>query len=105
MLVELFAQLRLDVEQDAVRKDEDIGVGQDASLRGEKESVAALAGLELLYMVGGHGVQQAHAIFAGEKYLSPRGEIQVSCCFTKSSVTGSHIVSVTDNPACDFFTK
>jgi hypothetical protein len=43
MLVELLAQLRLDVEQDAVRQDENIGVGEDASLRGEKESVAALA--------------------------------------------------------------
>jgi hypothetical protein len=45
-------------------------------------------------MVGGHGVQQAHAVFAGDEDLSTCREIQVACCFAKSFVTGSHIVSV-----------
>ena len=54
-----------------------------------------LAGLELLDMVGGHGVQQAYTVVAGNEYLPSRGKIQKAHCFAQSFVAGSHTVSVT----------
>src|SRR5260370_22634839 len=94
MLIEAFAYLRLDVDQNAIRQNQKIGIGDDAALRIEKESVANLAGRKILHLIGRHGVQQASAIFTAGGNYSPRGKIQPGGAFTKSLITGSHTFSV-----------
>ena len=64
VLVNPLANFRLHIEQDAVGQDEKIDIGENTPLRIQKERVAALAGLQLLDMVGRHGVQQPYAILA-----------------------------------------
>ena len=59
------ARLGLGVEKEVVFEAEDVRVGLDAALGVEEESVEAFAGLQLLHVIRGHGVEQAGAVFAG----------------------------------------
>ena len=54
----------LDVEEQMVTESENRDVGEDAALGAQEKRVAALAGFELLDVVGGHGVEEAFAILA-----------------------------------------
>ena len=73
-----------------VRHREQVHVREDVSLGVQEERVTAAAGRKLLDVVGGHGVQQAHAVLPAGDDLAPRGEIQPRGGFTKSTVTRSH---------------
>lgn len=61
-------------EEDAGLEHEGDGVGLDAALDGEKEVVVALAGFEVLDGVGGHAVEPADAVVAGDANPSGGGE-------------------------------
>ena len=81
------AQLRLDVEQNAILQHEQIDIRQDASLRIEEERIAALSRLQLAHLVRRHGVQQAGAIFAGRRNPATRRQIQISRRFPQSLIS------------------
>ena len=57
---------RARVEKEMVFEAKHIRVGQNASLRVEKESVNSVAGLHLLHVIRSHSVKKAGAIFAGD---------------------------------------
>ncbi len=61
----------LGVEQNAALETQHVGVRQDAPLRVEEERVATLARLQLLDVIGGHGVQESRAVFARQREDSP----------------------------------
>lgn len=65
-----------DVEEKVLGLGEDGDVGQDAALGGEEEGVAALAGFELLDVVGGHGVEEAFAVLAMGLDAAAAGEFE-----------------------------
>ncbi len=52
------------IDEEAGAALEDMSVGLDAALSGEEESVATLAVVEALDVVGTHGVKQARVVFA-----------------------------------------
>ncbi len=61
---------------------------EDAALRVQKKCIAAFARLQLLNLVGGHGVQQARAIFTGGDDFSAGGEIDPSGSRAEGLVAG-----------------
>lgn len=68
-----FACFGLRIDQQRIFKTENVGVRQNAPLRGQKESVNLFAGFELLNVIGGKRVKQARAIFPGCANASVRG--------------------------------
>ena len=49
-----------------------------AALRVEEKCIASFARLELLDLIGGHGVQQTRAVLAGDDDFATGGEVQPS---------------------------
>ena len=60
---------------EGILESEDHGIGQNPSLGIQKERVAAVAGRELLDVVGRHRVQQSHTVLAGSADAAAAGQI------------------------------
>jgi hypothetical protein len=78
VLEQWLARFRLDIQQQIILAAEHVGVSQNASLRVEEKCIAPFVWLELLDLIGGHGVQQARAVFASDDDFAAGGEIEPS---------------------------
>ena len=74
--VDQFASFGLGIQQETVIEAEQVDVGQYVALRIQEKGVASHAGLKLLHVVGGHGMQQAGAIRSGRVNAPARRKIQ-----------------------------
>jgi hypothetical protein len=88
MLAHFPGGLRFGVQQKMIGPAEYIDVGQHAALRREEERIATLARLQLLNMIGGHGVQQARAILARQPQAASRRHIPPCRALAQRLITG-----------------
>jgi hypothetical protein len=93
MLVDHAAGFGRRVEQEVIRKAQDVSVGKNTSLGIEEEGVDPISGFHLLHMIGGHRVQEARPIFAGDPNSSAIREIEQRSAARERVVSCRRIVS------------
>src|SRR5262249_24372929 len=86
VLEHLSSRFLLSVEQKMIFKTQNIGIGENTSLRVQKESVTALTRLELLDVISRHRMQQARAIFARHPNLPALGQTDPGGAFAKRPI-------------------
>ncbi len=64
MVIERLAGFRRRVQKKVIFEAKHEGVGQNAPMGVQEEDIDSVAGLHLLHMIGGHGVEEARAILA-----------------------------------------
>ena len=93
MRTDNLAGFRRRVEKKVVFEAKHVRIGQNAPLRVEEERVYSVAGLHLLHVIRGHGVQKACAILAGDPNPAAVREIEQRRAGRQRFVSGRGILS------------
>jgi hypothetical protein len=90
MIQNAAACVRFRIQQNLVRKTEDICIRKDSTLRVEKKRIATGAGNEKPNVVRSQGMYQASAVGTPYCDFAALRQIQIGCTFTQRSVAWRH---------------